>query len=174
MLQAHPGVTKSMTNLKRFCGWAIKCAHLDVPHSILILTNQAAGHGGHNILTGIMNEKGVELNGALDWLAEYSGRLLSKFQAQYRALPSWGPETDSIVASFVEKLGLWNSRVRLLGVRGGEILWDEETRSTEAQIGDSTPKVEQTRCDANDGSTHCLTNYYQNMEDQHATLLIVM
>ncbi|KAF8257146.1 hypothetical protein EI94DRAFT_1692999 [Lactarius quietus] len=35
---------------------------------------------------------------------EYSGELLSKFQAQYRALPSWGPETDSIVASFVEKL----------------------------------------------------------------------
>ena len=27
---------------------------------------QAAGHGGHNILTVVMNEKGVDLDGALD------------------------------------------------------------------------------------------------------------
>ncbi len=32
---------------------------------------QASGHGGHNIITVVMNEKGVDLNGALAWLGEY-------------------------------------------------------------------------------------------------------
>jgi len=32
---------------------------------------QAAGHGGHNIITVVMNEKGVDLDGALRWVGEY-------------------------------------------------------------------------------------------------------
>jgi len=53
----------------------------------LVLTNdmysynieQASGHGGHNIVTVIMNEKGVELDGALNWLAEYHGQVFVQF-----------------------------------------------------------------------------------------------
>ncbi|KAH8976566.1 isoprenoid synthase domain-containing protein [Lactarius hatsudake] len=81
----------------------------------LMLTNdlysynieQAAGHGGHNILTAIMNEKGVDLAEALDWFAEYNGAILSKFQEQYRMLPSWGPDMDPIVTTYVERLCYW-------------------------------------------------------------------
>ena len=68
---------------------------------------QAAGHGSHNILTVVMNEKGVDLDGALNWLAEYNRAILSKFQAQYRDLPSWGPDMDPIVTTFVEGLAYW-------------------------------------------------------------------
>jgi hypothetical protein len=32
---------------------------------------QASAHGGHNIVAVIMNEKEVDLAGALDWFAEY-------------------------------------------------------------------------------------------------------
>jgi hypothetical protein len=65
---------------------------------------QAAGHGGHNIITVVMNEKGVDLNGALHWVSEYHGQILSEFQAQYRTLPSWGTTIDSRVKTYVERL----------------------------------------------------------------------
>jgi hypothetical protein len=65
---------------------------------------QAAGHGGHNIITVVMNEKGVDLDGALDWVSEYHEQVLSEFQAQYRTLPSWGPTIDLKVKTYVERL----------------------------------------------------------------------
>ncbi|KAI0306219.1 terpenoid synthase [Multifurca ochricompacta] len=81
----------------------------------IVLTNdlysynneQAAGHGGHNIITVVMSERGVDLDGALNWVAEYHGKVLSGFQAQHRMLPSWGPEMDSVVQSFIERLAYW-------------------------------------------------------------------
>ena len=65
---------------------------------------QAAGHGGHNIITVVMNEKGVDLYGALHWVSEYHEQILSEFQAQYRTLPSWGTTTDLKVKTYVERL----------------------------------------------------------------------
>jgi len=81
----------------------------------LVLTNdmysynieQASGHGGHNIITVVMNEKGVDLDGALHWLGEYHGQVLSKFQAQSRTLPSWGGAVDADVTTYVDRLGYW-------------------------------------------------------------------
>ncbi len=54
-----------------------------------------------------MNEKGVDLDGALDWAAKYNDEVLSKFQAQRRMLPSWGPDIDRVVNEFVERLANW-------------------------------------------------------------------
>lgn len=76
-----------------------------------------------------MNEKGVDLDGALAWLGEYHGEVLSKFQAQSRTLPSWGPAIDSDVATFVERLGYWIRGIdcwsleteRYFGTKGLEI-----------------------------------------------------
>ena len=65
---------------------------------------QAAGNGSHNLLTIVMNEKGVDLDGALYWLAKYNDEVLSKFQTQRHMLPSWDP---SIVNEFVERLAFW-------------------------------------------------------------------
>ncbi|KAI0248889.1 terpenoid synthase [Lactifluus subvellereus] len=81
----------------------------------IVLTNdlysynneQAAGHGGHNIITVVMNEKGVNLDGALNWVAEYHGDVLSRFQAQHRMLPSWSPDVDRVANAFVEGLAYW-------------------------------------------------------------------
>jgi len=90
---------------------------------------QASGHGGHNIVTVVMNEKGLDLDGALAWLGEYHGEVLSKFQAQSSTLPSWGPAIDSDVETFVERLGYWIRGIdcwsleteRYFGTRGPEI-----------------------------------------------------
>jgi hypothetical protein len=68
---------------------------------------QAAGHGGHNIITVVMNEKGVDLDGALRWVGEYHEEVLSRFQAQRRMLPSWGPDMDLVVDAYVERLAHW-------------------------------------------------------------------
>ncbi|KAI9439678.1 terpenoid synthase [Lactarius indigo] len=107
----------------------------------LILTNdlysynieQAAGHDGHNILTVVMNEKCVDLDGALDWLAEYNRVVLSRFQAQYRMLPSWGPDMDPVVTAFVERLGYW--------IRGHDC-WSFEA---ERYFGKKGPEIQKHR-----------------------------
>jgi len=103
----------------------------------LILTNdmysynieQATGHDGHNIVTVVMNEKGLDLDGALRWLGEYHGEVLSKFLAQSRALPSWGGKVDADVGTFVERLAYlirgvdcWSLETeRYLGTKGPEV-----------------------------------------------------
>jgi hypothetical protein len=68
---------------------------------------QASGHGGHNIITAVMKDKGVDLDGALAWLEEYHGQILSRFLAQRHTLPSWSRTVDSDVEAFVERLGYW-------------------------------------------------------------------
>jgi hypothetical protein len=94
---------------------------------------QAAGHGGHNIVTVVMNEKEVDLDSALNWLGEYHGQVLSKFQAQCRTLPSWGPTVDADVASFVERLAYW--------IRGIDS-WSIET---ERYFGKKGPEIQKHR-----------------------------
>ncbi|KAI0306214.1 isoprenoid synthase domain-containing protein [Multifurca ochricompacta] len=103
----------------------------------LVLTNdmysynieQASGHGGHNIVTVVMNEKGVNLDSALKWLGDYHEEVLARFQAQHRMLPSWGPAVDRDVEIFVERLGYWIRGIdswsleteRYFGTKGLEI-----------------------------------------------------
>ena len=76
-----------------------------------------------------MNEKNVDLDGALNWLAEANGVVLSRFQVQYRMLPSWGPDMDHVVTAFVERLAYfirghdsWSfESERYFGTKGPEI-----------------------------------------------------
>ncbi|KAI9443651.1 terpenoid synthase [Lactarius indigo] len=67
----------------------------------------APGHAAHNLLTVVMNEKGVDLNGALDWYTEFNETKLAKSLEQHRKIPSWGPEMDPVVSAFVEGVGYW-------------------------------------------------------------------
>jgi hypothetical protein len=58
-----------------------------------------------------MNENRVNLDGALNWVAEYHKKVLSEFQAQYRDLPSWGPTIDLRVK------GMWRGwRISSVGL----------------------------------------------------------
>jgi hypothetical protein len=80
-----------------------------------------------------MNEKGVDLDGALDWVSEYHGQVLSEFQAQYRDLPSWDPTTDLEVKTYVERLAYF--------IRGIDC-WAFET---ERYFGAKGPEVQRKR-----------------------------
>ena len=76
-----------------------------------------------------MNEKGVDLGGALDWLAKYNDEVLSEFQAQCHMLPSWDPDMDRVVNEYVERLAYcvrgndcWSFESRrYFGTKGQEI-----------------------------------------------------
>ncbi len=106
-LRALAGDALLLINVRIYhpsCGWTTLTSQNFNKDLYSYNIEQASGHGGHNLLTVVMNEKGVDLNGAIDWLAEYHAEVLSKFQAQYQLLPSWGPDLDPIVANFVERL----------------------------------------------------------------------
>jgi hypothetical protein len=88
-----------------------------------------------------MNEKGIDLDGALDWVARYHEQILSEFQAQYRALPSWDPAIDLRVKTYVERLAYFMRGIdcwafeteRYFGTKGREI--------QEQRIVDLLPKA---------------------------------
>ena len=87
------------------------------------------GHGGHNILTVVMNEKDVDLDGSIDWLAKYNDGVISDFQAQRHILPSWDPDMDRVVNEYVERLAYcvrghdcWSFESRrYFGTKGREV-----------------------------------------------------
>lgn len=102
---------------------------------------QAYGHGGHNIITVVMNEKGINLEGALDWVAKYHEQILSEFQAQYQALPSWDAAIDPRVKTYIEGLAYFMRGIdcwafeteRYFGTKGREV--------QEQRIVDLLPKA---------------------------------
>jgi hypothetical protein len=89
-----------------------------------------------------MNEKGIDLDGALNWVAEYHEQILSEFRAQYQALPSWDPAIDLRVKTYVERLACFMRGIdcwafeteRYFGTKGREI--------QEQRIVDLLPKTE--------------------------------
>jgi len=89
-----------------------------------------------------MNEKGIDLDNALDWVAEYHEQILSEFQSQYQALPSWDPATDLRVKTYVERLAFFMRGIdcwafeteRYFGTKGRDI--------REKRIVDLLPKAE--------------------------------
>ncbi|KAH9976471.1 terpenoid synthase [Russula compacta] len=68
---------------------------------------QARGYDSHNIITVVMNEKGVDLDGALNWIMVTYEQVLSKFEAQSCTLPSWGPTVDAAVNNYIERMSFW-------------------------------------------------------------------
>jgi hypothetical protein len=89
-----------------------------------------------------MNEKGIDLDGALNWVAEYHEQILSEFQAQYQVLPSWDPAIDLRVKTYVGRLAYFMRGIdcwafeteRYFGTKGREI--------QEERIVDLLPKAE--------------------------------
>lgn len=66
---------------------------------------RARGLDGHNVVTSIMYEHQLDLQGALHWLAGYAEDNIAKFLSEKERLPSWGPAVDLSVQEFVDRLG---------------------------------------------------------------------
>lgn len=64
----------------------------------------ARGLDGHNVITAIMHEHVVDLQGALYWLSGYANKTISKFLKDKQNLPSWGEKTDKAVNEYIERM----------------------------------------------------------------------
>ena len=68
---------------------------------------QSKGLEGNNILTVLMEAKGFNLQGAADQAGVLFGDLMSRFIAERKKLPSWGPDLDRDVNRYVDAIGHW-------------------------------------------------------------------
>ncbi len=65
---------------------------------------RARGLDGHNVVTSIMYEHQLDLQGALYWLAGYAEDTIAKFFSEKERLPSWGRTVDLSVQSLLTAL----------------------------------------------------------------------
>lgn len=68
---------------------------------------QAKGCGGNNIVTVLMHAKDVDLQTASDLVGIQFDMLMQRFTAAKSQLPSWGAETDRLVAAYVRSMEDW-------------------------------------------------------------------
>jgi len=68
---------------------------------------QAMGHTTNNIMSVLMKEKNIDLQGASDLVGEHFQLLVNRFIDGKSRLPSWGAETDATVAKFIMAMESW-------------------------------------------------------------------
>ncbi|KDR79485.1 hypothetical protein GALMADRAFT_63556 [Galerina marginata CBS 339.88] len=108
---------------------------------LIAITNDMHSYGleysrgldGHNVLTAIMQEYRLDLQGALYWLSGYASKTISKFLSDQKNLPSWGPAVDEALKIHFDRVGRC--------VRGYDA-WSYETRR---YYGKNGLKVQKTR-----------------------------
>lgn len=68
---------------------------------------QAKGHTGNNVITVLMKEKGFTLQEAFDFVGQEFQRLIDSFLVSETEIPSWGPDVDVAVGSYVAAMRYW-------------------------------------------------------------------
>jgi hypothetical protein len=68
---------------------------------------QSKGLEGNNILTVLMEARGFNLQEAADHAGVLFGDLMSRFVAERKKLPSWGPDLDRDINRYVDAIGHW-------------------------------------------------------------------
>jgi len=91
------------------------------------------GLDGHNVLTTIMHEHHLDLQGALYWLSGYAAKTITKFISDSKALPSWGADVDKAVKIYIDRVARC--------VRG----YDAWSYETDRYYGRNGLKIRQTR-----------------------------
>ncbi|KAJ6627882.1 isoprenoid synthase domain-containing protein [Mycena sp. CBHHK59/15] len=61
----------------------------------------------HNMIPVVMNEQGLNLQAAVDFVGEMCKQSIDRFQEDRAQLPSWGPKIDREVAIYVDGLANW-------------------------------------------------------------------
>jgi len=68
---------------------------------------QSKGHRGNNILTVLMEAKGISVQQAADVVGERSVKLMKDLNDSKKRLPSWGARVDADVARYIGALEDW-------------------------------------------------------------------
>ena len=89
-----------------------------------------------------MDEKGIDLDGALDWVGVYHEHVLSEFQAQYRVLPSWGSAIDLRVKTYLERLACFMRGIDCWAFETERYFGTKGVEMQEQRIVDLLPKAD--------------------------------
>ncbi|KAH9929557.1 terpenoid synthase [Epithele typhae] len=68
---------------------------------------QAMGHSAHNVLTVLMKAKGLDLQGACDYVGAHYAGLIRTYLDAKRRLPSWGARADRQIAQHAMGMEAW-------------------------------------------------------------------
>ncbi|PPQ98466.1 hypothetical protein CVT26_013867 [Gymnopilus dilepis] len=68
---------------------------------------QATGDDRHNILTVVMHQFNVDLEGAMQWVVEYHKEVERRFLDGLKRVPSWGPKIDAQMEEYIYGLANW-------------------------------------------------------------------
>lgn len=74
------------------------------------LNRQSRGDDGHNLVTVVMQEYGLGLQEAFDWIGELHRDLEACFLAEFRSLPYFPEESDTVnqeIREYANALGNW-------------------------------------------------------------------
>ena len=66
---------------------------------------RSCGLDGHNIITVIMQEHGLDLQQALYWISGCASKTISNFLTNIRGLPSWGKDIDQAIKIYIDRVG---------------------------------------------------------------------
>ena len=94
---------------------------------------QAKGHTTNNILTVLMHDLHLDLQGAADHVAEHFKNLMETYLEAQRTLPSWGVVVDQAVGRSAMAMECWVV---------GNLQWSFETKR---YFGDANAEVRTSR-----------------------------
>ncbi|KAI0076176.1 terpenoid synthase [Panus rudis PR-1116 ss-1] len=61
----------------------------------------------HNMVVVVMRQRGLDLQGAIDFVGDLCKQSIDRFEADRQKLPSWGPEVDRDVQTYIRGLQDW-------------------------------------------------------------------
>ena len=68
---------------------------------------QAKGHGNHNAVTVLMQERQIGLQDACDIVGTHWAELMSRFTTARSNIPSWDPTIDAQVSRYLDGVEYW-------------------------------------------------------------------
>ncbi|KAI1339684.1 terpenoid synthase [Xylariaceae sp. FL0016] len=68
---------------------------------------QASGDDQHNLLTIVMNEKGMQLQETIDWAGQLHAEMVVKFNQLLLEVPRYGGPLDLDIQSYVDGVAQW-------------------------------------------------------------------
>ncbi|KAF9067338.1 terpenoid synthase [Rhodocollybia butyracea] len=68
---------------------------------------QARADDLHNLVTIVMNQHSLDVQGAMDWIGRCHEEIADRFLENYKNLPDWGPIINPQIRSYCDGLGNW-------------------------------------------------------------------
>lgn len=101
---------------------------LSVTYRADIIDRQSRGDDGHNLVTVVMRQYGLNLQEAFDWIGDLHQDLENSFLANFKKLPHFPLESDTInrelheyacaLGNWVRANDQWSFEVRVLSLPG--------------------------------------------------------